>query len=233
MMKLRITPDGPHPRPVDGPHSVQRTGHRSSAACEVTWSSMKGTSAGPCARRHPGVPPAMLDPVVAGTPNGPAASHGDDAHPGARSGSIIIINLEALAGGDFASSFRIAFAKRQVRFLSPFLSSRGRFFWPRPSPQLAIALSEKTLARWSTSRYDESCAWMHGKAGVIMTIKMRRLIVVVPVASVLLLANFLALGEWLESVGVVGWARSINAEYITGTTIAVIAALLIPASVNA
>ena len=60
-----------------------------------------------------------------------------------------------------------------------------------------------------------------------MTIKMRRLIVVVPVASILLLANFLALGEWLESVGVVGWARSINAEYITGTTIAVIAALLI------
>ena len=60
-----------------------------------------------------------------------------------------------------------------------------------------------------------------------MTIKMRRLIVVVPVASVLLLANFLALGEWLESVGVVGWARTVNAEYITGTTIAVIAALLI------
>ena len=60
-----------------------------------------------------------------------------------------------------------------------------------------------------------------------MTIKMRRLIVIVPIASVLLLANFLALGEWLDSVGAIGWARSINAEYITGTAITVIAAFLI------
>ncbi len=60
-----------------------------------------------------------------------------------------------------------------------------------------------------------------------MTITMRRLIIVVPIASILLLANFLSLGEWLDSAGVIGWARSINAEYITGTAIAVIAALLI------
>lgn len=60
-----------------------------------------------------------------------------------------------------------------------------------------------------------------------MTIKMRRLIVVVPIASILLLANFLALGEWLHRTGVIGLARSINAEYITGTAITVIAALLI------
>jgi len=62
-----------------------------------------------------------------------------------------------------------------------------------------------------------------------MTIKMRRLIVVVPTASILLLANFLALGEWLERVGVVGWARSINAEYITGTAITALL-LLLPSS---
>lgn len=87
--------------------------------------------------------------------------------------------------------------------------------------------SERGLARWLAPRYDGSGVKMHRKAGLTMTIKMRRLIVVVPVASVLLLANFLALGEWLESVGVVGWARSINAEYITGTTIAVIAAMVV------
>ena len=60
-----------------------------------------------------------------------------------------------------------------------------------------------------------------------MTIKMRRLIIVVPIASILLLANFLALGESLDRFGVIGWAQSIHAEYITGTAITVIAALMI------
>ena len=75
---------------------------------------------------------------------------------------------------------------------------------------------------------------MHGKAGLIMTIKMRRLIVVVPVALILLLANFLALGEWLDRTGVIGRARSITAEYVTGTAITVIAAflILIPSTTN-
>jgi hypothetical protein len=68
---------------------------------------------------------------------------------------------------------------------------------------------------------------MHREAGVIMTIKMRRLIVVVPIASILLLANFLALGDWLSRAGVIGWARSIHAEYVTGTAVTVIAVLLI------
>ncbi len=60
-----------------------------------------------------------------------------------------------------------------------------------------------------------------------MTIKMRRLVVVASVAAILLLANFLALGEWLDRTGVIGLARSVNAEYITGTAITVILALLI------
>ncbi len=89
------------------------------------------------------------------------------------------------------------------------------------------ARSENTLARWSVPRYDGPSVSMHGKADSIMTIKMRRLVVVVPVASIMLLANFLALGEWLSRAGVIGWAQSIHTEYITGTAIAVIAALLI------
>lgn len=60
-----------------------------------------------------------------------------------------------------------------------------------------------------------------------MTIKLRRLVVIAPIAAILLLANFLSLGEWLHRAGVIGWARSIHAEYITGTAITVIAALLI------
>ena len=60
-----------------------------------------------------------------------------------------------------------------------------------------------------------------------MTIKMRRLTIVGPVASILLLANFLTLGEWLDSTGAIEWAQSINAKYITGTAITIIAAFLI------
>ena len=60
-----------------------------------------------------------------------------------------------------------------------------------------------------------------------MAIKMRRLIVIVPVATILLLANFMALSQGLDSTGVIEWARSFNAKYITGTAITVIAALLI------
>ncbi len=68
---------------------------------------------------------------------------------------------------------------------------------------------------------------MHGKAGLIMTIKTRKLVIVVPVAVILLLANFLVLAEWLDGVGVIDWAQDVSAEYVTGTAIAVIAALLI------
>lgn len=68
---------------------------------------------------------------------------------------------------------------------------------------------------------------MHGKAGVLMSTKMRRLVVAVPVVSVLLLANFLLLGEWFDRAGVIAWAQAINAEYVTGTAITVITALLI------
>ena len=60
-----------------------------------------------------------------------------------------------------------------------------------------------------------------------MIIKMRRLIVVTPIAAILLLTNFLVLGEWLDRSGVIGWARSVKTEYITGTAITVIVALLI------
>ena len=60
-----------------------------------------------------------------------------------------------------------------------------------------------------------------------MSINMRRLIVVAPIAAILLLANFLTLGEWLDGVGAIGLAGSIQTEYLTGTAITIIAVLII------
>jgi len=60
-----------------------------------------------------------------------------------------------------------------------------------------------------------------------MTIKSRRLIVIAPVASIMLLANFLALGESLDRFGVIGWAQGLRHEYLTGTALTIIAVLLV------
>ena len=67
---------------------------------------------------------------------------------------------------------------------------------------------------------------MHGKVDLIMTINMRRLIVVAPIATILLVANILNLGEWLDGVGAIGWARTVSMKYITGTAITIIAVLI-------
>ena len=127
------------------------------------------------------------------------------------------------AGSPVIGTRTSASVMRRLRHGSAPLLNTGSALPARGSP----VDSENGLARWSAPRYDGTCVTMHRKAGSNMTIRMRRLIVVVPVASILLLANFLVLGEWLDRTGVIGWARSINAEYITGTAIAVIAALLI------
>ncbi len=60
-----------------------------------------------------------------------------------------------------------------------------------------------------------------------MTVKTRKWVIVVSVAIILLLANFLLLAEWLDGVGVIDCARSVNRKYLTGTAITVIMALLI------
>ena len=59
-----------------------------------------------------------------------------------------------------------------------------------------------------------------------MTLRTRKLIVVSLIASVIVLASALAIASWLADVGVVGWTRHVRAEYLTGTAVAVIAALL-------
>ena len=61
----------------------------------------------------------------------------------------------------------------------------------------------------------------------MLSLAIRKLIVVGLVVSVFLLANALILAFWLDEVGVIAWASSIRQEFLTGTAITVILALLI------
>ena len=60
-----------------------------------------------------------------------------------------------------------------------------------------------------------------------MALTIRKLIVLVLVASVFLLANLWLVVSWLAERGVVDWARHVRQEYLTGTAITIIVALLI------
>jgi len=60
-----------------------------------------------------------------------------------------------------------------------------------------------------------------------MTLGIRKFIVIVLVASIFLLANVWFVVNWLDERGVVDWARYIRSEYITGTAVTIVIALLI------
>ena len=60
-----------------------------------------------------------------------------------------------------------------------------------------------------------------------MTLGLRKLVVLGLVVSVFLLANALLVAHWLDSMGVIGWADSIRRDFLTGTAITIIIALLI------
>ena len=60
-----------------------------------------------------------------------------------------------------------------------------------------------------------------------MTLGIRKLIVIILVASIFLLANVFFVVNWLDKHGVVDWAKYIRSEYITGTAITIVIALLI------
>ncbi len=61
----------------------------------------------------------------------------------------------------------------------------------------------------------------------MLTLAVRKLIVVGLVVSVFLLANALVLAFWLDEIGVIAWASSIRQEFLTGTAITIIVVLLI------
>lgn len=60
-----------------------------------------------------------------------------------------------------------------------------------------------------------------------MTLTVRKCLVLALVAGVFLLANALAIAYWLRDAGVIDTATSIREEFLTGTAITVIVALLI------
>lgn len=60
-----------------------------------------------------------------------------------------------------------------------------------------------------------------------MSLGIRKVIVIGVIAGVFVMANALAIAGWLADRGLVDWAASIRREFLTGTTIAVILALLI------
>ena len=55
----------------------------------------------------------------------------------------------------------------------------------------------------------------------------RKFIVVSLVGGVFLLANLFVVPGWLHERGLIDWARHVRAEFLTGTAITVIVALLI------
>lgn len=60
-----------------------------------------------------------------------------------------------------------------------------------------------------------------------MTLRIRKLIVLVLVAALFLVANLMFVAGWLQEKGVIDWARYIHKEYLTGTAITIIVVLLI------
>lgn len=60
-----------------------------------------------------------------------------------------------------------------------------------------------------------------------MTLRIRKLIVISLVGTVILLANFLLLAQWLQNVGVIDLAQHVRREFLTGTAITIIVVLLI------
>jgi len=60
-----------------------------------------------------------------------------------------------------------------------------------------------------------------------VTLGLRKLIVVGLVGGVFFMANALLVAHWLDRMGLIGWADSLRREFLTGTAITIIVALLI------
>jgi len=60
-----------------------------------------------------------------------------------------------------------------------------------------------------------------------MSLGTRKVVVLALVGVLFLIANVWIVANWLEEKGVVGWAKHIRSEYLTGTAITIIIVLLI------
>ncbi|GMU26298.1 MAG: hypothetical protein AMXMBFR16_12030 [Candidatus Uhrbacteria bacterium] len=60
-----------------------------------------------------------------------------------------------------------------------------------------------------------------------MTLAIRKVIVASAILVVLLQANMVALVCWLERAGVIAWVQHVREEFLTGTAITVVLALIV------
>ena len=65
------------------------------------------------------------------------------------------------------------------------------------------------------------------KARWIVTLTIRRLIIVGLIGAVILLANTWAIASWLSKAGLIGWAQRVRVEYLTGTAVTLIVVFLL------
>lgn len=61
----------------------------------------------------------------------------------------------------------------------------------------------------------------------MLSLKLRKTVVLLLVAAVFLVANLIVITAWLHQVGVIGWAQGFREEFLTGTAITILVALLI------
>ncbi|HPF38097.1 MAG TPA: hypothetical protein PK093_05600 [Phycisphaerae bacterium] len=59
-----------------------------------------------------------------------------------------------------------------------------------------------------------------------MSLYAKKCVLLVSIALLMILANTLAIADWLDGTGVAALARHIRSEYLTGTAVTVILALL-------
>jgi hypothetical protein len=65
------------------------------------------------------------------------------------------------------------------------------------------------------------------KKEIVMTLTIRKIIVLGLIGTILLIGNILFVANWLSEKGVIDWAQTIRAEFLTGTALTIIAVLLI------
>ena len=61
----------------------------------------------------------------------------------------------------------------------------------------------------------------------MLSLGIRKILTLSLVGGIFLLGNIWLVVKWLDNKGVIGWARHVRSEYLTGTAITIIAALLI------
>lgn len=60
-----------------------------------------------------------------------------------------------------------------------------------------------------------------------MTLGLRKLVVLMLIAGIVLVANMLIVAQWMQDHGVIEGARHIREEFLTGTAFTILVALLI------